>query len=70
MSETKKKKYVMPQIHYIVDGKEIKHKPIYDKEGKVVQEPIIIKGPEELEKEGGYMVIQAEPTKGNTEREI
>ena len=68
MSETKNKKnYEMTQLHYITDGKEVTLKPIYDKNGKEVKGPIKIKGPEELEKEG-YIVIQAETTKGREER--
>lgn len=64
MSETKRnKKYEMPPVHYITDGKEIVVKPAYDKNNKEVKGPIIIKGPEELEKEGDYIVIQTEPTR-------
>ena len=62
MSETNKRNYEMTQLHYITDGKEVKVKPIYDKNGNEVKGPIKIKGPEELEKEG-YIVIQAETTK-------
>lgn len=68
MSETKNKRsYKMTQLHYITEGKEVTLKPIYDKNGKEVKGPIEIKGPEELEREG-YIVIQAEKTKGRDER--
>lgn len=67
MSETKKRKYEMTQLHYITDGKKINVEPIYDKNGNEVKGSIGIKGPEELEKEG-YIVIQTESTKGRDER--
>ena len=67
MSETKKRKYEMTQLHCITDGKEIEVKSIYDRNNKPAKEPISIKGPEELEKEG-YIVIQAETTKSREER--
>ena len=66
MSETKKRNYEMTQLHYITDGKKIEPKQILDKNGNEAKEPIIIKGPEEL-KRGGYVVIQAETTRGRKE---
>ena len=67
MSETKKRKYEMTQLHYIANGKKIEAKPIYDKNGEEVKKTIQIKGPEELERDG-YIEIKAETTKGREER--
>ena len=66
MSETRKKKYDMTNIHMMSDRDgEITRMPVYEDKAKTkeLKSPIVIKGPEELEQEGEYQVIPVETTK-------